>query len=172
MLISHADMYRKYENYSVRPYTVPLYDNYFHDREEGVIWSDSYLSAIVSVVAYAFPQTEIDFTELLLSEDQLRVVELAKEIRRRRSLMDRHHNFCIDVPLHHYKMEMQKMREHLAFLDEIEPRVKVNLKESLCPGCEGLLKSGEKNLHLPNGNVCCNYDCYSIILAKEHDHGH
>ncbi|MDH6371799.1 hypothetical protein M2444_003598 [Paenibacillus sp. PastF-3] len=172
MMISHADMYRPYEGSNTHPYAVPFYDTYFHDHEEGVVWSNSYLSAIVVVIAYYHPQTEVDFSKIELTTEQMRVVELAKEIRRRRNLLDRHHNFCIDVPLHHYKMEMQKMKEHLAFLDEIEPRVKVNLKESLCPGCEGLLKSGEKNLHLPNGNVCCNYDCYSIILAKEHDHGH
>ncbi|WP_438497119.1 hypothetical protein [Paenibacillus sp. IHBB 3054] len=169
---SYADIYRKHEHPSVTPYTLPLYDNYFFTRDEGVIWSNSYLSAVVKVIAYIHPQTEIDFDRIELTDAQLRVIEIAKEIRKRRDLMRRPDRFCYDVTPFFYKMEMQRLQDQLAALAEIEPLLIDNPEESACPACDSVMAAGERVLRLPAGITCCNYDCYAVILSREHEHGH
>ncbi|WP_342480089.1 hypothetical protein NST07_20785 [Paenibacillus sp. FSL L8-0340] len=168
---SYADIYRKHEHPSVTPYTLPLYDKYFFTRDEGVIWSNSFLSAIVKVVAYINPQTEIDFERIELTDDQMRVVELAKEIRKRRALMRRPDRFCYDVQPYFYRMEMQRLKDQLDALKEIEPMYIDNPELTVCPACERSVVVGEKSLQLPDGTTCCNWDCYAVILSREHAHG-
>ena len=172
MMVSYADISRKPNYPEVAQFSLPLYDNYFFEHFDHLVWGSSYLTAIVKVIAYINPQTQIDFARLELSESQMKVVEIAKEIRRRRELTRRHHKFGYDMKSDIYKREMEKLKEDMDFLKEIEPMF-VDIPEStLCPACEQIMEAGNPMLQLPDSSYCCHWDCYAVILSREHANGH
>ncbi|MNW70040.1 hypothetical protein D3C74_492160 [compost metagenome] len=68
-------------------------------------------------------------------------------------------------------MEMQKLKEHMDSLKEIEPMYINNPEPITCPACEESVDAGVKILQLPDATMCCNWDCYAVILSREHNNG-